>query len=73
MTTTYILIGIIIFLLLYIIGSGIYNANVITEITIKYSHARLFIVKLGMWETYNDFCKREIEKARRVNDDTIGN
>jgi hypothetical protein len=62
MTLTYTLIGIIIFLLLYIIGSGIYNANVITEITMKYHHARKFIVKLGMWDEYNEYCKREIEK-----------
>ena len=61
--TTYILIGIIVFLLFWIFGSTQYMLSTIAEITIKYHHAREFIVKHGMWYEYNEYCKREIAKV----------
>ena len=63
MILTYTLITIIVLLLLFIFGSGIFTRNTISKLTINYHHAREFIVNLGMWHQYSEYCARELKKA----------
>ena len=64
MTTIIIILSIIIAVLLILLfGSWIVLAGRNLELLVYYRHAREFILSLGMYDQYNEYCERQIKKG----------